>query len=133
MLRHRLPLLLVLLLLVACGRAPEAVDTDTDSAAPASTVTTVVEKATVDAPASPAATTAVPSDGASAPETEAYPAPSSGVSDAAAVDAYPAPKWQCPVIRRPKPTRRVPLEAPAMMSFVRRMPSSPPASMHMRQ
>ena len=50
MLRHRLPLLLVLLLLVACGRAPEAVDTDTDSA-PASTVTTVVERATVDAPA----------------------------------------------------------------------------------
>ncbi len=96
MLRHRLPLLLVLLLLVACGRAPEAVDTDTDSAAPASTVTTVVEKATVDAPASPAATTAVPSDGASAPETEAYPAPSSGVSDAAAVDAYPAPEVAVP-------------------------------------
>ncbi len=96
MLRQRLPLLLILLLLVACGRAPEAADTDADSQAQTGTVAAVEENASIQSPASPVATTAVPSEATSEQYTEAYPAPADGISAVPAVDAYPVPEQVAP-------------------------------------
>lgn len=89
MLRQRLPLLLILLVLVACGRAPETAEPDNDALARTPTAASAVEKVTVESPAAPAATTAV-QDG------EAYPAPADGTSGVTTVDAYPEPAEGAP-------------------------------------